>query len=134
MPRVPKGSRDTSVKAIKRARGFRRDSSVAESVFWEYVRNHGTGFKFRRQAPIGRYFLDFYCAEAKLCVELDGEQHADSQDYDGRRDAALAGLGIKTVRIPNLDLFEDTHIELTRWLGKIVQECEERSGRKAYDR
>ena len=134
MARVPKGSRDTSVKAIRRARGFRRNSSVAESVFWEHVRNIGTGFKFRRQVPIGRYFLDFYCAEAKLSVELDGEQHASNREYDGRRDAALARLGIKTVRIPNLDLFEDTHVQLTRWLGKIVQECEERSGRKAHER
>ena len=134
MPRVPKGSRNTTVEATKRARRFRRNSSVAESVYWEYVRNCGTGFKFRRQAPIEKYFLDFYCAEAKVCVELDGEQHAGHKEKDDRRDEALARLDIKTIRIPNLDLFEDTHIELTRWLWKIVRECEERSGRKAHER
>ena len=134
MPRVPRGSRNTTIQATKRARRFRRDSSVAESVFWEYVRNHETGFKFRRQAPIGKYFLDFYCAEAKLCVELDGEQHCYRTERDSLRDDALSKLGVKTMRIPNLDLFEDTHIELARWIGKIVQECEERSGRKAHER
>ena len=134
MPRVPKGSRDTTVKAIKRARKFRREPSVAEAVFWEYVRNHKTGFKFRRQVPIEHYFLDFYCAEAKICVELDGEQHEDRKDKDQRRDETLTTIGIKTIRIPNLDLFEDTHLELTRWLERIVTECEKRSGRAAHER
>lgn len=134
MPRVPKGSRNTSAQATLRAREFRREPSVAEAVFWEYVRNNKTGFKFRRQSPIEKYFLDFYCAEAKICVELDGEQHEDRKEKDKQRDATLEEIGIKTIRIPNLDLFEDTHLELSRWLEKIVIECEERSGRAAHER
>ena len=60
------------------------------------------GFRFRRQHPIGPYILDFYCAEARLAVEIDGgsHDHPDQIGHDMRRDEWLAGKGVRTLRLP----------------------------------
>ena len=57
---------------------------------------------FRRQHPIGPYVLDFYCAKARLAVEIDGMSHdvGDRPERDLRRDAWLKTLGVTVMRIP----------------------------------
>lgn len=73
--------------------------------------------------------LDFYCAEAMLAVEFDGEQHDPGQD--ARRDSWLQARGIMTLRIPNREFFwidQPTH----DWVQEIVRLCELRAGRKAF--
>lgn len=67
------------------------------------------GLKFRRQHPIGVYVLDFYCPEAKLAVEVDGQGHSHdvTATKDQRRDAWLADQGIRTLRIPARDIMRD---------------------------
>src|SRR5207244_3704983 len=64
------------------------------------------GYKFRREHPIGSYFLDFYCIEAKVGVESDGFQHGfpEQQAHDRVRDAYLAAQGIVPKRIWNSHL------------------------------
>ena len=59
--------------------------------------------QFKRQYPIGYYFADFYCYQAKLVVELDGSQHceAEAQQKDAGRPAFLHGYGLTVLRIPN---------------------------------
>ncbi len=101
-------------------------------TLWAFIRKEQLGFKFRRQHPVDRYSLDFYCAEAKLCIEVDGEQHALRAKRDDARDQALAGYGIFTLRIPSLDLFTYDSQAMNRWLRKISALCEERSGRQAF--
>jgi len=61
-----------------------------------------------RQKVIGQYVVDFYCAGAKLVIELDGSQHCkeDGKAKDSERDAYLSGLGITVVRYTNLDIHE----------------------------
>jgi very-short-patch-repair endonuclease len=68
------------------------------------------GLKFRRQHPLGRYIVDFYCAERRLAVELDGGQHftVEGQAYDRRRTEYLAARGVRVLRFTNRELFEDT--------------------------
>ena len=62
----------------KRARRLRNDATPAERRLWTRLsRRQLGGFKFRRQFPHGRYVLDFYCVELKLCVELDSDQHGE---------------------------------------------------------
>jgi very-short-patch-repair endonuclease len=58
-------------------------------------------FKFRRQSPFGPYILDFYCAEVRLAVEIDGQTHwsPDQERHDARRDAYLRAMGIETLRL-----------------------------------
>jgi len=68
---------------------MRKEATEAEDRLWQELRGRRLDrIKFRRQAPIGNYIADFVCLEARLIVEIDGSQHADS-DYDRRRDMAL---------------------------------------------
>jgi very-short-patch-repair endonuclease len=103
--------------------------STSEKVLWGYLRGDKLGFRFRRQVPAQSYFLDFYCGEAALCVEVDGEQHQQSAEYDAKRDQVLAQHGIETVRIPSLDIFNEDKTLLENWLRLIEAKCWERSSR-----
>jgi very-short-patch-repair endonuclease len=69
-----------------------------ERTLWALLRRNQLGLHFRRQHPIGPFVLDFYCARAKLCVEIDGPVHADQPERDQRRTAWLAGEGIRVLR------------------------------------
>jgi very-short-patch-repair endonuclease len=103
--------------------------SVSEKWFWGSVRRRLTGFRFRRQVPIGPYFLDFYAPQAKVCVEVDGEQHRHSIVRDHIRDKFLEDRGILTIRIPSLDLFykdDDLH---SAWIEHVQSVCQERVSR-----
>ncbi|MBX3119482.1 MAG: DUF559 domain-containing protein [Fimbriimonadaceae bacterium] len=125
-----RGSYNHSPEARARARELRKSMSVSEKRLWYWLREKKTGFLFKKQVPVGVYFLDFYCPEAKLCVEVDGEQHAQRQTKDKARDEYLRSVGIDTFRLPSLDLFEHTGAELVEWVTLIVRACEERAGRK----
>jgi very-short-patch-repair endonuclease len=88
------------------SRQLRREQRPEEKQLWRALRSRRfAGFKFRRQHEIGPYFLDFYCALAKLAVELDGFGHGlpDQLQHDAERDAFLAARGIETIRFWNRD-------------------------------
>lgn len=99
------GSRNT----VKRARTLRRTLSLPEGLLWRALRARPGGFKFRRQHPAGSYVLDFFCAEVRLAIEVDGESHSfgDRPQRDAKRDAWLAGHEIAVLRIPAKDVLED---------------------------
>jgi very-short-patch-repair endonuclease len=87
-----------------RARGLRRDMTEAERALWYLLRSRRfSGFKFRRQMPIGHYIADFVCLECRLIVEADGGQHAEST-YDERRDRWLKDQGFRVLRFWNFDI------------------------------
>ncbi len=91
-------------KLRQRARQLRQNATPAEQILWQALRNRQlNGLKFRRQHPIGRFILDFYCAEKRLAVEVDGGQHADPDQRrdDQARTAALAAHGITVLRFWN---------------------------------
>jgi len=82
----------------------------AEKLLWQQLRNRKLeGLKFRRQQPQGSYILDFYCAEKRLVVELDGGQHDDPEkrDYDLKRTAYLNGEGLEVLRFWNSQMREN---------------------------
>ncbi|TVQ61571.1 MAG: DUF559 domain-containing protein [Phycisphaerales bacterium] len=82
------------------ARLLRRHASPPERLLWSRLRDRRLGgFKFRRQHPVGGYVLDFYCAEARLAVEVDSAFHEGRRALDARRDAVLAELGIGVLRV-----------------------------------
>jgi very-short-patch-repair endonuclease len=76
--------------------------SLPEVLLWQQLRQRPGGFKFRHQHPAGPYSLDFYCARARLCVEVDGEAHdrGANPTLDEQRDALLAAHDVVTLRIP----------------------------------
>ena len=102
--------------------------TVSEKVLWDFLRKERTGFRFRKQVPVLDFILDFYCAEAKVCIEVDGEQHLEQQDYDRYRDRVLGEAGILTMRVPSLDLF-DASDKLGPWINEINRTCCERTGK-----
>ncbi|MBZ9850455.1 endonuclease domain-containing protein [Mesorhizobium sp. CA14] len=89
------------------ARSMRRESTDAEDRLWQELRGRRLdNTKFRRQVPIGRFVADFLCAEAKLVVEIDGSQHAESR-HDQERDAELKVRGFRVLRFWNDDVLKD---------------------------
>ena len=90
-------------------RQLRKAGEPAEAVLWKCIKSRQIlGFKFRRQFSVGPYILDFYCPEAKLCIELDGAAHytVDGIKYDQLRSKYLyCKHGIKTLRFENRDLY-----------------------------
>jgi very-short-patch-repair endonuclease len=94
-------------KTIRRAQELRRALSPPEVSLWSRLRERASGKPvFRRQHPIGPYVLDFYCAKARLAIELDGMSHdmGDRPQRDLRRDEWLKARGITVMRIPAIDL------------------------------
>ena len=92
---------------IKRARRLRPQETWAEKLVWRWLRDRRfSGYKFRRQHPLGEYYLDFFCEEAELNVELDGSQHGfpDKRRRDAERERFLQSRGIKTLRFWNSQL------------------------------
>ena len=86
------------------ARRLRRDQTDEEKELWRALKaGRFAGFKFRRQHPKGKYFLDFYCPLARLSVELDGFQHGLPQhlERDAERANFLAAEGIAELRFWN---------------------------------
>jgi very-short-patch-repair endonuclease len=90
-----------------RAKHLRRAMTRAEILLWRYLKaHHLDGISFRRQAPMGRYMVDFVCHSACLVVELDGETHDfhARQRHDAVRDAWLASRGYHVLRFTNEDV------------------------------
>jgi very-short-patch-repair endonuclease len=93
--------RPSSPYTTGRARELRRRSTFEEKLLWHRVQGRRCGgFKFVRQEPVDRWFVDFCCREARLIVELDGNHHAGSARH-AARDRALAALGYRVMRFPN---------------------------------
>ncbi|WP_257235830.1 endonuclease domain-containing protein [Nostoc sp. 'Peltigera malacea cyanobiont' DB3992] len=89
------------------ARQMRCETTPAEKLLWEKLRHKQLlGFKFRRQQTIDRFIVDFYCNEARLVVEVDGEIHDYTQQEDAIRQEFLESLGLQVVRFRNEDILE----------------------------
>lgn len=94
-------------QTTSRARILRQSDNDAEWQFWLEVRNRRlNGLKFVRQLPVGPYFVDFACRDAKLVVELDGSQHAGSA-YDEIRNDFLISSGWQVARFWSHDVLQN---------------------------
>jgi len=83
-------------------RSLRREATPAESLLWERLRDRRlSGLKFRRQHTIDRYVADFYCAHARLVVEVDGGVHDARVAEDAYREQVMASHGVRTLRVTN---------------------------------
>ena len=98
--------------------------SRAEKRLWyDGLAKSRLGFYLRCQYPLGPYFLDFYCTEVKVCVEVDGAQHEFSSGHDARRDAWLAENGILALRFAA----DSVMLDLPHILWKIEEVCQART-------
>ena len=84
---------------------LRKNATPEENALWyQYLREYP--IRFRRQFVFGRYIVDFYCAKAKLVLELDGSQHYDPEamENDAQRTEYLEKLGLRVLRFSNDDI------------------------------
>jgi very-short-patch-repair endonuclease len=103
-----------------RARELRRRATVPESLLWNQLRaGRLAGIKFRRQHTIEPYVVDFYCHDARLVVELDGDSHSGRAKYDAERTARLAQMGVRVFRIGN----DDVLTNMDAILAAILRAC-----------
>ena len=106
--------------ASSHARDLRANSTDAERALWQHLRAYRLrGHKFRRQAPIGRYIVDFVCFETRLVIELDGGQHAERSKYERDRTAWLREQGFRVLRFWNTDVLNNLDGVMT----VIAQAC-----------
>jgi len=100
-----------SKATIEQARRLRKAMTLPEVLLWRGLRLRPGGLKFRRQHPATRYVTDFYCHEARLIVEVDGESHerGSRPRRDTERDAWFAARGIRVLRIPARTVLADVN-------------------------
>lgn len=101
------------LKPIRKS--LRNNPTDPEYRLWYFLRNSQLcERKFRRQHSIGKYIVDFYCAEEKLAIELDGAAHYEVENikYDMRRSLFLKSLGIRVIRFRNEDVLYNTDFVL----------------------
>ena len=103
--------------ARRSARKLRREMTLPEVILWQALRQRPQGLKFRRQHPSGPYVLDFFCSDARLGIEVDGEAHSrgDRPQRDEARDGWLGEAGIATLRVPATDVLKDWDA-VVRWI------------------
>ena len=91
---------------LDRARELRHPQTPAETTLWRALRNRQTGLKFRRQHAVDRFIIDFYGAQSKQLIEVDGDSHRDpgQRDYDNARTEYLEEQGYKVIRFTNHDV------------------------------
>jgi very-short-patch-repair endonuclease len=95
---------------FKKAKELRRYETDAEKRLWaKLCRNQMSGLKFRRQHPINRFIVDFYCVKIKLVIEVDGNLHEipENKVYDIGRSQILNDFGITVIRFSNKQIITD---------------------------
>ena len=102
------GAERQTMDNTARARNLRKNLTDAERAMWNILRYRKVaGFRFRRQAPIGPYIVDFVCFENGLVIEVDGGQHAKLASNDALRTKWLESEGFRVIRFWNNQVLED---------------------------
>ena len=105
-----------NAKRFENARFLKKAQTEAEAALWQRIRGKKlNGFKFRRQHPIDRYIVDFYCHDSGLVIEVDGKIHEqnDNLDYDKNRTEDLIALGLTVIRFTNEQVLQNIDLVLS---------------------
>ncbi|HXE96156.1 MAG TPA: endonuclease domain-containing protein [Dongiaceae bacterium] len=106
------------------ARENRSNPTAAENRIWQKIlrMRQFADYKFLRQKPVGDYIVDFYCAGLQLVIEIDGDSHAETEEYDAERTLFLNSLGLRVIRFSNDDVLRNidgVYEELSRIIAEI---------------
>jgi very-short-patch-repair endonuclease len=105
------------------ARLLRKNMTIPEKILWERLKGKNIpGLRFRRQHPIDIFIADFYCHEARLVIEIDGEIHEEQIEYDDGREAEIEKYDIKVIRFTNYEIMN----EMESIINKIKSVLKER--------
>jgi very-short-patch-repair endonuclease len=110
----------------QRARQLRRNQTQEEEILWFAFRDRKFEHKVRRQKPIGNFIVDFYCHEAKLAIEIDGDHHREFDD--DARDAQLNAIGVKVLRFTNTQVRENVFLVIAAIKRELDRRVKERTG------
>jgi very-short-patch-repair endonuclease len=115
--------RQTTKATVAKARKLRRTMTPPEVGLWRILRTRPAGLKFRHQHPAGPYVLDFYCAAAKLAIEIDGLAHemGDNPARDERRDQWLRNRGYRVLRVVATELRDNAEGVLQHILNACAE-------------
>ena len=103
------------------ARTLRHHQTDTERELWHLLRDRElSGYKFRRQVPLGPYVADFVCLSARLIVELDGGQHGEQITYDSERTKWLEAQDFRVLRFWNNQVFEERDAVLATILSELI--------------
>jgi very-short-patch-repair endonuclease len=93
----------------RNAKRLRKEMTPPEIALWLALRRNDAGLRFRKQHGADDYVLDFYCAPARLAIEVDGEAHScgDRPMRDAVRDAWLVTQGVRVLRYPAIDVLSN---------------------------
>jgi len=103
--------------AFQNAEKLRATMTEAEKILWEELRNKRfLDLKFRRQHPISRFIVDFYCHKFKLVIELDGNIHnlPEVKERDKNREVELKEFGLNILRMKNHEITNDLNAALEK--------------------
>lgn len=103
----------------ERARSMRLNPTYGEKIAWIILRKKGLGVKFRRQHIMENFIVDFVCLEIQLVIEVDGDIHDETKEYDEWRSGILESIGFKVVRISNDELMENGKLSQERLQGCV---------------
>ncbi len=114
--------RGTTSEIEAAAKHLRTNMTPAERKLWQALRgNQVAGLKFRVQHPVGRFILDFYCPACKLVIEVDGDAHDETVEYDRVREEHLQKYGYQVIRFRNGEVLND----LTSVLNRVLEVARE---------
>ena len=103
-----------------RARELRRTPTDAENFLWRHLRYKQLGgYRFRRQHPLGRFIVDFFCFEKGLVIELDGGHHAKQGIYDQERTDWIEARECKVLRFWNNQIMNEIDAVLEVILNEL---------------
>ena len=103
------------------AKKLRKNMTDTEKFLWKHLRREQlSGYKFRKQAPIGRFIVDFVCLEKRLVIEIDGGQHATMREKDRKKDHWLKEEGYRVLRFWNNDVLQN----INAVLEIILKDCQ----------
>jgi len=106
-------------KLMDSRKQLRNNATPEEQLLWEHIKGSKTGWKFRRQHSIDNCIVDFYCADKKVAVEIDGAQHftEEGKAYDVMRTLLLNAHDIKVIRFANSEVTNDVRNVVSRIVG-----------------
>ena len=118
-----KGGLPYNTALTAKARENRKNPTPAEKKLWFEVlqSRQFSGLKFSRQKPLAQYIVDFYCAERMLAIEIDGDNHAGSIQYDESRTRKLKALGVEVVRYTNAEVMTNLEAVHDDLLNRVAE-------------
>ncbi len=116
---------NTNYVSTSKRRSLRHTAPTSERILWAHLRNRNMlGCKFRRQYSIGPYIADFYCHQARLVIEIDGQSHEtlEGRRHDAKRDDYMRYFNLRVIRFSNHAVYEGLDQVLVS-IGKTLKEC-----------